>query len=1201
MVSKRGAYVGAAAFVVGMSLVGPQAAGVASAEGRGSAPGPDANSASDSGPRATRGAARTPRPAASRTATPTWGGTAVERGSEHVPAAKPSLSRGRAQTPAQPAPAATAEPRASRPSALLPRTVVPVAATAQPSAPAPAAAVSAPSAPAAAADTGCAACWGRTAPTAGQAINTVINHLFNSTFDWLATLPAGPISNLLEGALVLLRRSLFLSPEGVSTTTVGNSLRIDVNTGSVAYFRQDGTSLQVSGDPSFRGAKTFDATTVSTVTVVNDPGDAGCAGLVVESGTIAAQLTTTQIDAIRFGAGAAFTGNVDATVTGGTLTLRDAVRGQGVALHAPVVLANDVAIDAGSCPECDATFDGTVDGTTKGGQSLTVTAMRTTTFKAAVGSQTELASLLTRAITPLSIPQSNDTRTIPLHFLPEYMPNGQPQVKYGIDVAIGENPSQVYEFDTGGVSFFAGYSPDYWKNVPLTSTPISETYSSGIYYNGVVADTNITLGRGSQTVSTGQPIQIAAILAGGNANSGEVFDFGNPDAPPVEDHFFGDFGASFNTTPVPGQTTPMTNPLFQLPGNLSSGFLVQVGPIGIEPQLSVGVTDALRAQFTYAVPVAPQPGGGTYPVSGYDILSWFGFAPTYTATYQGTTENIGLTPALPTLIDSGAPSTGIRMKGDTNPPFSTTGTVPGQLISGATFTATFPTTAGRDPLTWTFTAGNNRSVNQVEYQTGAPGGLQNVNTGLTLYNSYDVMFDIAQQIIWLRPTGGLSTVNLRSVTTTGAQTYQQNAVLGGTYSTDGGDFSVAGVTTLGANTVVNTSAGDVRFSGTVDATTAGAESLEVNSSGTTTFVRGVGSLQKLSSLATDTPGFTSTASVQTTGSQTYADPVSLNGVYAVGSSSKVGAAFTAEGPTTLTGPVSVSGGDISFEGSIDSTPNRGFTLSLNPGDGGTALLNGDIGLTNPPGGLAVTANKNNTASIVAHHWVALSGDLANSSTDGLSIGPDVTATFDGGGLIRNFAGDGVSIGVTPAVVLPQPTVVDPVIANFAISGNHNYGINAMGTYGARFISNAILNNGAITGDAGVLINNGVHNTLDSNSIWSNGGQDGLGISLINGGNNSQAAPVVNSAVLDPTKTELTVEFSLSPLPDAPYTAQIFYTPAAPAQGQQLLLTLKDQVQGTVVQTIPVSSGIAAGGYITVTATTAAGDTSQFSAGAQIPT
>lgn len=1047
---------------------------------------------------------------------------------------------------------------------------------------------------------GCAACWGLEAPSITQAVGTVVNHLFNSAFTLLSSFPGSPISDLVAGALVLIRRSVFFVPEGVTATMVGNSLNVSVNTGSVAYFRQNGSGVQVSGDPGFFGAQTFYDTTPIDV-VVSNAGNAGCAGVVMTSGTVNGNLQTTQIDDIRFGAGAAFSKQVTATVTSGVLTLRDAVRGLGgVELNGPVVLADDVTIDAGSS---DATFNGTVDAATAGKQGLTVTALGATSFAAAVGGHSPLASLLTQGIAPLNVAQSTDSKTIPLHYLPEFSATGSPQVKYGIDVAIGDNPSQVYEFDTGGVAFFAGYNPAFWSNVPLTSTPISETYSSGNYYNGVVANTRITLGSGSQTVSTGQPIQIAAVLNGGNSNT--AFDFTNPAAPPVEDRFFGDFGASFATLPVPGDSTSLANPLFQLPGNLSSGFLVQLGPIGIQPQLTVGVTDELRSQFTYAVPVTPQPGGGTYPVSGYDVLSWFGFAPSYTATLAGDEQQIGVTPTLPSLIDSGAPSTGVRLKGLGGNPFDDNG----QLQPGATFTAVFPTTAGREPLTWSFPAGNIGSVNLVNYVQGQDlNNIQNVNTGLNLYNSFDVMFDVAEGVIWLRPTGGQATVSLQSVTTTGAQTYRQNAQLNGTYTTAGGDFSVAGVTTLLGNAAVN--AGNVTFSGTVDSISA-AQTLAVNASGSATFARQVGSQIALGSLTVDAAGPTSTTSVQTTGNQVYDGAVSLNGLYAVGGS------FTAQGATTLTGPVNVSGGDITFNGTIDSTPGAGYTLTLLPGDGKTASLNGDVGVSNPLGGLTIQATTNGTATVLAPSYVALSGNLGVSGTVGLYVGDGVTAKFTGGGVIGQFTDSGVVIEESTDSVINGFAIstngrdgiqingaTNPQVTNNVIVGNGTAGIDLVGTDGANVSANTILNNAG----AGVIVDSGTGNAILSNSISANGGTGGLGISLTNGGNRNQPTPQVNSVSLGILMPTLVVDANIASRPDysGTFTVQVFYSPTggtAAVQGQQLIYQQASVAAGDVTLQFAFPGTIAGPGFITVTATpdTAPRDTSEFSNGVALPT
>ncbi len=1120
MTGRSIARVGAAAVVLGLSLAGPHA-GVAAADG----PDADSGAASTGGadqkssPRSPRGGMRGATASSTDADSPAPRPTATVRGARtDVPAAS-SSRRSAAPRPTRDAPAdnpgGSGQPDLPAPGAAVPAarraepvpsvvsaarraadvvgaelnpsseasasTPAVVSATTQTVAAAPRATAAtgssaAPVASAAAGNAACSACWGAEAPTFGQTLSTVVNHLFNSTFDLLSTLPGGPISDLMTGALVLVRRSMFFVPEGVTASQTTSGLSIAVNTGSTAYFRQDGTSLQVSGDPRFWGAETFAVTTGETVSVSN-PGNAGCAGFVFTSGTAPVNLQTSQIDSIRFEGDSAFTGTVEATAIARPLTLRDAVRGlAGVSIDAAVILGNDVEVDAGNG---DAIFDGTVDATKKGKQSLTVTALGSTVFTAPVGGLTPLAGLLTQGIAPLNIAQSSDTKTIPLHFLPELSVSPPKDssfgVKYGIDVAIGDNPSQVYEFDTGGTGFFAGYNQPFWINVPLSTTPASEVYNSGNYFDGVVSNTKVTLGQGDQTVSTAQPIAIGTVLAGGNSKTGETFDFTNPLAPPVEGRFFGDFGASF------GVKNGLTSPLVQLPGNLASGFLVQVGPIGIPPQLTVGITDQLREQFPYAVPVIVSPTGGTYPTSGLTILDQFGFAPTYSVERGGTIEYLGsqpplnitcatAKPCLPTLIDSGAPTTGIRLGQDAVAYFATPdGT---QLLPGTTFKATFPTTADRSPLVWEFTAGDNSSVNEVNYeQTQKVGNPENVNAALTLYNYFDVMFDVASKTIYLRPTGAQSDVELNSVTTTGNQTYRQNAQLGGTYTTEGGTFSVAGVTTLKGDTAIDTGTGDVTFSGTVDNSAGGASSLTVNSSGATNFVRVVGSQVPLESLTTNAGGTTATAGVSTSGSQSYGDAVSLSGLYSVGDGT-----FSVAGPSTLVGSVAVSGGDIIFDGSIDSEQGRGFQLGLTPGDKKTANLNGAIGSTDPLGGLQLSAVDNGSAMVNVNDTLALQGNLGYSSEKGLDIGQGVTAAFTDGAVIQNFTGAGVIVdGAAPLT-----------ISGFLLSGNGKEGIQVEGATAVTITGNVIVGNGT----DGISVD-GVSSVSISGNTITNNGADGI--------------------------------------------------------------------------------------------------------------
>ncbi|KDF00643.1 hypothetical protein Y900_017255 [Mycolicibacterium aromaticivorans JS19b1 = JCM 16368] len=963
-------------------------------------------------------------------------------------------------------------------------------------------------------DPACPLCRAAHAQSLDQTLVITVNRAFNSAFTLLSG--GGPLSDVFTGALVLVRRSLFFVPEGVTASTTTNGLTVNVNSGSVAYFRQNGSGVQVSGDPGFWNATTYTSDHVAVAGAGN-----GGAGVVLTSGTIAGDLTTDQIDAVRFESGSAFTGKVAVTATG-LLTLRDGVRGlAGVALNAPaIVLDNNVEIDGGSG---DAAFAGTVDAARAGKQSLTVTALGTTTFAGDVGATAALSSLLTQGIAPLAITQSNNTKTIALHFLPwvENPVTGTNEVKYGIDVAVGGNPSQVYEFDTGGNGFFAGYNQPFWQGVPITSDPVSILFTSGNQFNAVVATPTVTIGQGNHTVTTA-PIDVGAILSGSSPKTG-TFVFTDPAAPPIEGSFFGDFGASLAVLPVSGTSYLLANPLLQLPGNLSNGYLVQLGPIGVTPQVTVGLTDSLRAQFPYAVPIAPAPGGGTYPVSGLPQLNLFGIYPSYFAQESPTSplvpiqqDGCGNDCALPTVIDSGAPSTSIRL-GDQKGPFETPG---GQLQPGVSFVAQFPTAEGKPPLTWTFVAGNNGSVNLVDYaNSSAAFSGDNLNTGLNIYNNYDVMFDVQDQVLRLRPTGGQSMVIANSVTTTGTQTYRQNAELNGTYTTGGADFSVAGVTTLTGDTVINAGAGNVTFSGNVDSPTpAGSDpatpmALTVNSSGTTTFARPVGSLSALSSLTTDAGGRTDSFQVDTVGTQNYGDDVTLQGKYVTQQGS-----FLVSGDTILGAGVSVQAldnysqyppqpGGITFSGKVDSQPGRGYTLDLQSG-GGKMVLVGDVGSTNPLGGLTAEsagAPAGTNPEFVASGRITMDGSLGFANDNGLVISDGVTTKLTSGGLITNFGNDGILV----------TSQAGTQVSGFAVSGSGSANI---ATDGA---ANVTITNNAVSGGAGsgVDLKKSTAVTLSGNSIRGAGGAglraDQLHNSIISNNtiaaNTGEAVRLTNSA------------------------------------------------------------------------------------------
>ena len=233
--------------------------------------------------------------------------------------------------------------------------------------------------------------------------------------------------------------------------------------------------------------------------------------------------------------------------------------------------------------------------------------------------------------------------------------------------------------------------------------------------------------------------------------------------------------------------------MWQLPGNLGNGFLVQLGPIGNANQVTVGPTSALIEQFPFAIAIPEAVPSATYPGTDNPVLVKGPYDVAYTVTVEGQEPQQygGTTNPILSVFDTGTPETVF--------PGSGIRPIRGQLPVGSTVSATFINALDpSDPLLWSFTVGTTPAVNMAAYSDAGSSADEKIILGLNIYNDFDVLFDAHTQLIYLRPNGGEATVNLHSVTTTGAQSYQQgNVILDGTYTIDRGTFSVAGTTTLG--------------------------------------------------------------------------------------------------------------------------------------------------------------------------------------------------------------------------------------------------------------------------------------------------------------------------------------------------------------------------------------------------------------------
>jgi titin len=142
---------------------------------------------------------------------------------------------------------------------------------------------------------------------------------------------------------------------------------------------------------------------------------------------------------------------------------------------------------------------------------------------------------------------------------------------------------------------------------------------------------------------------------------------------------------------------------------------------------------------------------------------------------------------------------------------------------------------------------------------------------------------------------------------------------------------------------------------------------------------------------------------------------------------------------------------------------------------------------------------------------------------------------------------------------------------------------------------------AFNADDGVAVVSSTGDAIQQNGISSSGN---LGIELINGGNSDQAFPTLTSVTSDVSST--TIVGTLRSTPDTTFTLEFFANDVCNrsgyGEGQTFLgaaaVTTDDT--GTATFTITLGVGVAAGQFVSATATDPAGNTSQFAACFAVP-
>ena len=237
------------------------------------------------------------------------------------------------------------------------------------------------------------------------------------------------------------------------------------------------------------------------------------------------------------------------------------------------------------------------------------------------------------------------------------------------------------------------------------------------------------------------------------------------------------------------------------------------------------------------------------------------------------------------------------------------------------------------------------------------------------------------------------------------------------------------------------------------------------------------------------------------------------------------------------------------------------------------------------------------------------GRVALPNAGGVAVnGVDVTigGTAPGAGNLISgnaFFGLGLSGAGTQGVAVQGNHIGTDISGTLAL-GNDGEGVIITGAAHDNLIGGsaaAAMNTIAFNHNDGVLVDTGAGNAIRRNVIF--GHDSGLGIELVNGGNNGQPFPDLTSATSDATST--TVEGTLTSAPSTTFTVEFFAdsvcNPSGYGEGERFLgsTTVTTDPSGQGAFTFTVAIPVDPGQFVAATATDPAGNTSQFSACAQV--
>lgn len=319
------------------------------------------------------------------------------------------------------------------------------------------------------------------------------------------------------------------------------------------------------------------------------------------------------------------------------------------------------------------------------------------------------------------------------------------EIKIGIELRLGGGKRRLYELDTGASGLYAAYNEKWWPAYePVSDHVIRQSYGSGIEYEAQRVMTTVAIPSDRGDVEA--EVEVARITDAfggplGPRRDSRWLDKVARGVPPLYGHFFGNFGSDLRSN----------NGLFavlpQLPGNLSSGFIVQLGcGGGRDPSLVIGLTARSRARFSTLLPMQPDDEQRTFPHSGLPTYSQRLIAARFDFSRRGVEAGFDAD----AILDTGASTTEIHELDQVTLPAALVDARYGVVKPLTRFEVTSNGVGPAGDFRLALASGLSVGRNRLDL-TASTGDDGYVNLGLIPFFRHDVMFDVQNGVVGFAP------------------------------------------------------------------------------------------------------------------------------------------------------------------------------------------------------------------------------------------------------------------------------------------------------------------------------------------------------------------------------------------------------------------------------------------------------------------